>query len=96
MVPTTYDVVTKDAEMIINCVSRAIATLHNLAFPIQDPLARKLLYNADSVSTSGSREAVRVAQAAFNEWKAWSPTRRRHLFEKVAELVDSLERQVQD
>jgi benzaldehyde dehydrogenase (NAD) len=78
---------TKDVELIINGVSRPSST--NTTFSVTNPLSGKVLYQAHSASAEDCRAAVEASQAAFKEWREWSPSRRRMLFYKAAELFDS-------
>jgi Aldehyde dehydrogenase family len=80
---------TKDIELIINGVSRSSST--NTTFPVHNPLTGKFLYNAHSASSEDCEAAVDAAVTAFKEWKEWSPSRRRLLFYKAADLFDSPE-----
>jgi benzaldehyde dehydrogenase (NAD) len=79
----------KDVEMIINGVSRPSST--GTTFPVHNPLTGKFLYNAHSASAEDCREAVKAAEGAFKEWKEWSPSRRRLLFFRAADLFESQE-----
>jgi acyl-CoA reductase-like NAD-dependent aldehyde dehydrogenase len=79
----------KDVELIINGVSRRSST--NTTFPVTNPLTGEILYQAHSASAEDCRAAVESAHTAFQEWREWSPSRRRMLFYKAAELFDSSE-----
>ena len=79
----------KDVQLIINGVSRPSST--NSTFSVTSPLTGKTLYQAHSASAEDCRAAVQAAQAAFKEWREWSPSRRRMLFYKAADLFDSPE-----
>lgn len=79
----------KDVKLCINGVSRPSST--NTTFPVHNPLTGKFLYNAHSASADDCRAAVDAAEAAFKEWKEWSPSRRRMLFFKAAELYETPE-----
>jgi len=79
----------QDVEMIINGVSRPSST--GTTFPVHNPLTGKFLYNAHSASAEDCQEAVKVAEEAFKEWREWSPSRRRLLFFRAADLFESQE-----
>jgi len=79
----------KDVELIIDGVSRPSST--RTTFPVTNPLTGEVLYQAHSASAEDCRAAVESAHAAFREWREWSPSRRRMLFYKAAELFDSSE-----
>jgi hypothetical protein len=79
----------KDVELYINGVSRPSST--NTTFAVHNPLTGKFLHNAHSASADDCRAAVDAAEAAFKEWKEWSPSRRRMLFFKAAELYETPE-----
>lgn len=81
--------VSKDVELIINGVSRPSST--GTTFPVHNPLTGKVLHNAHSASAQDCREAVDAAATAFKEWKEWTPSRRRALFWKAAELYETPE-----
>lgn len=58
------------------------------SFPVHNPLTGTFLHNAHSASADDCRDA---AHAVVKEWKEWSPSRRRLLFFKAAEVFDSPE-----
>jgi acyl-CoA reductase-like NAD-dependent aldehyde dehydrogenase len=79
----------RDVELYINGVSRPSST--NTTFAVHNPLTGKFLHNAHSASADDCRAAVDAAEAAFKEWKQWSPSRRCMLFFKAAELYETPE-----
>jgi acyl-CoA reductase-like NAD-dependent aldehyde dehydrogenase len=79
----------KDVEMIIGGASRPSST--NSTFAVHNPLTGKFLYNAHSASAEDCQAAVDAAHAASKEWKEWTPSRRRQLFFKAADLFETPE-----
>lgn len=86
---STNGTASKDVELIINGVSRPSST--NSTYAVHNPLTGKFLHNAHSASADDCRAAVEAADAAFKEWKEWAPSRRRALFNKVADLLETKE-----
>jgi acyl-CoA reductase-like NAD-dependent aldehyde dehydrogenase len=78
-----------DVELFIDGVSRPSST--GTTFAVHNPLTGKFLHNAHSASAEDCRAAVDSAEAAFKEWKEWTPSRRRMLFYKAADLFETPE-----
>jgi hypothetical protein len=87
--PTNGTHIGDDVTLIIDGVSRPSST--GTTYAVHNPLTGKFLHNAHSASAEDCRATVESAQAAFKEWKEWTPSRRRMLFYKAADLFETPE-----
>lgn len=59
------------------------------SFPVHNPLTREVVYTCCSATVEHARQAVESADAAFQSWSKSSPTRRRTILNKAADLLMS-------
>ena len=59
------------------------------SFPVHSPATGKLLHYFSSASITDTDYAIAAAQKAFPAWRAMPPQKRRDIFLKAAEIMDS-------
>lgn len=61
----------------------------NAIFQVVNPMTGKALYDCASASVEDYSDAIQHAQAAFGSWKKSSPSTRRLIFLKAADILQS-------
>ena len=64
-------------------------------FPVYTPSTGSLIHYFSSASIIDAEEAVNVAQKAFSSWRAVSPSKKRNIFLKTADIMDSRREELQ-
>lgn len=59
------------------------------SFPVYSPATGSLVHNYSSASIEDTDAAITAAQAAYPAWKALAPGKKRDIFLKAAEIMDS-------
>lgn len=82
--------------MTTNGTSSAVPLLINNAdyttkdtFQVSSPLTEQNIHSAHSASVSDAHAAIEAAQAAFPTWAKTSPTERRNILHKAADIFES-------
>jgi benzaldehyde dehydrogenase (NAD) len=61
----------------------------NATFAVMNPMTGKTLYHCASASVEDYSAAIKHAQDAFGSWKKTSPSKRRLIFLKAADILES-------
>lgn len=99
----TNNIATKVTDAVngaVNGAKDATVTTHPLlisnkqykttaSFPVHSPGTGKLLYHFSSASIADTDEAIKTAQAAYPKWKTLPPNKKRDIFLKAADILDS-------